>query len=574
MSFEISQRSCPAGHLDDQLPMFLQRIYLSRGILHPDQLDMQMSALEPPHSLKEIEPAIALLRRAIRSHQRILIVGDYDADGACSTAVALLGLKAMGAVNVDYLVPNRFETGYGLCPEIVEQGIAKFAPDLIITVDNGISSIEGAKAAKAAGVALLITDHHLAGEQLPEADAIVNPNQPECRFPDKALCGCGVMFYILLALRTELRRRGWFNDQLPEPNMGHLLDLVALATVADVVPLSHNNRILVQQGLARIRAGRSRPGITALLELANRNPQRLVASDLGFAVAPRLNAAGRLEDMSLGIRCLLTDSVAEARQLAQQLDQLNDERRHLEQEMQQQARLWLEELDQLKQKKIPRAICLYRSDWHQGVIGILASRIKDIYHRPVIAFADGGDGMIRGSARSVAKVHIRDAIESVTTKHPHLLKSFGGHAMAAGLSLKAEHLPAFELAFIEEVENRLAEKDCLGVYETDGPLAGVEMTLDTAKMLRNGGPWGQGFAEPSFHGLFWVDSWRVVGEKHWKLTLISIDGGEAIDAIWFSPDAKWTPQQGNRLELVYRLDVNEFRQREAVQIMVVKGRLG
>ncbi|MEH6368541.1 MAG: single-stranded-DNA-specific exonuclease RecJ, partial [Pseudomonas marincola] len=466
------------------LPPLLTRLYAARGVQSVEELDKGLARLIPYQQLKGMDAAVELLVSALQQRERILIVGDFDADGATASTVGVLGLRLLGAAHVEYLVPNRFEFGYGLTPEIVAVALNS-QPQLLMTVDNGISSVEGVAAAKAAGLKVLVTDHHLPGPELPAADAIVNPNQPDCSFPSKALAGVGVMFYVLLALRARLREIGWFAQQgLAEPNLAELLDLVALGSVADVVPLDANNRILVHQGLARIRAGRARPGLRAILEVAGRHHGRITSTDLGFILGPRLNAAGRLDDMSLGIECLLCDDEALARDMAVELDQLNQDRKAIEQGMQREA---LAQLKDLPVADMPFGLCLFEADWHQGVIGILASRLKERYHRPTIAFADAGDGVLKGSARSVPGFHIRDALDAVAAKHPGLISKFGGHAMAAGLSLPSINFPAFAEAFDQEVRRQLVEDDLTGRLLSDGTLSIEEYNLELARALRNAG---------------------------------------------------------------------------------------
>lgn len=549
----------------------LAPIYAARGITTDDELTHELPRLSAPASFLGLPAAAALIADSIERDEHILIVGDFDADGATSSALAVLALRAMGAAQVDFLVPNRFEYGYGLTPEIVAVA-AQRRPDLIITVDNGISSIDGVAAATACGIRVLITDHHLPGAQLPTAAAIVNPNQPGCGFPSKNLAGVGVIFYVLSALRTELRRRDWFARQgRAEPNLADFLDLVALGTVADVVPLDHNNRILVAQGLRRIRAGRGRPGIQALLEVAKRSYHRVVSSDFGFAVGPRLNAAGRLDDMSLGIQCLLTDDPLLARDIAQQLDALNHDRRAIEADMQRQALAALEQVQLGEGDALPWGLCLYQPDWHQGVIGILASRIKDRYHRPAIVFADAdAGGIIKGSARSIPGLHIRDALDEVAAGHPGLLSKFGGHAMAAGMSLERQHFETFARAFDEVVRNRLRAEDLTAVLWSDGELSGDRISLELALALRDGGPWGQHFPEPLFDGEFLLLQQRLVGERHLKMVVADpAQPGLAIDAIAFGIDPRrWPDPAVQRVRLAYRLDINEWRGRQSVQLLV------
>ncbi|MHA6494268.1 single-stranded-DNA-specific exonuclease RecJ [Pseudomonas borbori] len=547
------------------LPPLLTRLYAARGVQSAVELDKGLARLIPYQQLKGMDAAVELLVQGLQQGQRMLIVGDFDADGATASTVGVLGLRMLGAAHVDYLVPNRFEYGYGLTPEIVAVALQR-QPDLLLTVDNGISSVEGVAAAKAAGLAVLVTDHHLPGAELPAADAIVNPNQPGCEFPSKALAGVGVMFYVLLALRARLREKGWFTVQRPEPNLGELLDLVALGSVADVVPLDANNRILVHQGLARIRAGRARPGLRAILEVAGRDHRRITSTDLGFILGPRLNAAGRLDDMALGIECLLCEDEALARDMAVQLDQLNQDRKAIEQGMQREA---LAQLKDLPLADMPFGLCLFDAEWHQGVIGILASRLKERYHRPTIAFADAGDGVLKGSARSVPGFHIRDALDAVAAKHPQLISKFGGHAMAAGLSLRQENFGAFAVAFDAEVRRQLCEDDLTGRLLSDGALAIEEFHLPLAKELRNAGPWGQHFPEPMFHGVFQLVQQRIVGERHLKVVLKSECGSVQLDGIAFGVDREVWPNPTVRwVELAYKLDVNEYRGQETVQLLI------
>lgn len=554
---------------DQPVHPLLQRIYCARGIQHGRELQYQLAHLHKP-CFKGLPEAVSLLADAVVAQAKIMIVGDFDADGATSSALAVLALRAMGLSNVDFLVPNRFEYGYGLTPEIVAVAAAQ-QPDIIITVDNGISSIEGVDAAHELGIAVIVTDHHLPGAQLPNADAIVNPNQPGCEFPSKNLAGVGVIFYVMNALRAELRQIGWFEEnEIPEPNMANFLDLVALGTVADVVPLDHNNRILVAQGLERIRAGRCRPGIKSLLEIAGKQAHKLIASDFGFALGPRLNAAGRLDDMSLGIQCLLCDSENLAREMAAQLDELNRDRKAIETGMQQEALGMLQKTLATDAQDLPWGVCLFDETWHQGVIGILASRIKDKYHRPTIVFADVGNGEIKGSARSVPGLHIRDALDAIAARHPYLLQKFGGHAMAAGMSLQRENFVAFAQAFDEEVRRQLTEGDLQAIIISDGELALQDLTLQMAAQLRDAGPWGQHFPEPVFDGEFFVLQQRKVGEKHLKMTLaLDTQGQQLIDAIAFNIDTSiWPNPQIRRVRLAYKLDINEFRGNTHLQLLV------
>ena len=548
------------------LPEVLKRVYANRGITDPGELALGLNQLLPPASLKGVADAAELLADAIEGEARVLIVGDFDADGATSCAMAVSVLQQMGLREVAYLVPNRFEFGYGLTPEIVEMAAAQM-PDLIVTVDNGISSVEGVSAAQAVGISVLITDHHLPGDSLPTADVIVNPNQPDCQFPSKSLAGVGVMFYVLSAVRAALRNRGWFSvEGIEEPNLGDALDLVALGTVADVVPLDRNNRILVAAGLARIRSGRARPGIEALFEVAGRDHRQATAGDLGFIVGPRLNAAGRLDDMSIGIECLLAESSESARGFAEKLHQLNRERRDIEQSMQQDALTQLESID-LENDASLFAMTLYDPAWHQGVIGILASRIRERVHRPTLVFADADEGTLKGSGRSITGLHLRDVLDQVATQHPGLLTKFGGHAMAAGLSLARDDLDRFKQALNDAVAEALGHIPPERTEESDGTLAPGDFGLLLAEQLASGGPWGQHFPEPLFDGQFSVRSHRIVGEKHLKLTL-DADGTE-IEGIAFNIDVpEWQASPLERFHALYRLDVNEYRGERRAQLVI------
>ena len=547
-----------------EMPALLTRLYAARGVQSQAELDKSLARLIPYQQLKGIDAAVDLLVVALEQRQRILIVGDFDADGATASTVGMLGLRLLGAAHVDYLVPNRFEYGYGLTPEIVEVALTR-TPQLLITVDNGISSIEGVAAAKKAGLSVLVTDHHLPGNELPAADAIVNPNQPGCEFPSKALAGVGVIFYVLIALRARLNSLGWYQNS-KAPNIAELLDLVALGSVADVVPLDANNRILVHQGLERIRAGRARPGLKAILEVAKRDHSKITSTDLGFILGPRLNAAGRLDDMSLGIECLLTDDANAAQAMAVQLDEMNQDRKSIEQGMQREA---LAQLKDLALESMPFGLCLFDPEWHQGVIGILASRLKERYFRPTFAFADAGDGMLKGSGRSVPGFHIRDALSVVAAQHPELISKYGGHAMAAGLTLPEANFTLFSQAFDAEVRRQLREEDLTGRMLSDGSLAVEEFHLELARALRNAGPWGQHFPEPLFHGVFQLVEQRIVGERHLKVVLKTECGSVKLDGIAFGIDREVWPNPTIRwVELAYKLDLNEFRGNETVQLMI------
>lgn len=554
---------------DQAIHPLLQRIYSARGIAHESELQYQLAHLLKPN-FKGMPDAVSILADAVIAQAKIIIIGDFDADGATSSALAVLALRAMGLQNVDFLVPNRFEYGYGLTPEIVAVAAAQH-PDVIITVDNGISSIDGVAAARELGIAVIVTDHHLPAAELPDADAIVNPNQPNCPFPSKNLAGVGVIFYVMNALRAELRQLGWFEESgIIEPNMASFLDLVALGTVADVVPLDHNNRILVAQGLQRIRAGISRPGIQALLDVSGKQANKVIASDFGFALGPRLNAAGRLDDMSLGIQCLMCESESLAREMAMQMDDLNRDRKSIESGMQQEAMIMLQNVLNADENLLPWGVCLFDETWHQGVIGILASRIKDKYHRPTIVFADVGGGEIKGSARSIQGFHIRDSLDAIAARHPELLKKFGGHAMAAGMSLSRDNFSAFANAFDEEVRRQLSEENLSAVVMSDGELNAQDINLSLAQQLREAGPWGQHFPEPIFDGKFFLIQQKLLGEKHLKMTL-SVDANkqQLVDAIAFNVDTRlWPNAQANKVRLAYRLDVNEFRGNKNVQLLV------
>ncbi|CUZ39224.1 single-stranded-DNA-specific exonuclease RecJ [Serratia marcescens] len=571
MSIKTQLRRRPAAddtHLPASLPPLLRRLYALRGVQAEQELERGVKGMLPWQQLDGIDAAVSLLQQALADGRRIMVVGDFDADGATSTALTVLALRSMGGASVDYLVPNRFEDGYGLSPEVVEQAAARGA-ELIVTVDNGISSHAGVDVAHAKGMQVLVTDHHLPGETLPAAEAIVNPNLRGCGFPSKSLAGVGVAFYLMLALRARLRDSGWFEQRaLAMPNLAELLDLVALGTVADVVPLDANNRILVYQGLNRIRAGKCRPGIRALLEVANRDARQLAANDLGFALGPRLNAAGRLDDMSIGVALLLSDDIAQARMLANDLDALNQTRREIEQGMQVEA---LQLCDQLERTstELPYGLAMYHPEWHQGVVGILASRIKERFHRPVIAFAPAGDGILKGSGRSVPGLHMRDALERLDMLNPGLMMKFGGHAMAAGLSLEEARFDEFRQRFGELVGEWLDPAMLEGVIWSDGELAMQELSLTTAELLREGGPWGQAFPEPTFDGKFRILQQRLVGEKHLKLMVEPLGGGPLLDGIAFNVDTTlWPDSSVREVELAYKLDVNEFRGNRNVQLLI------
>ena len=537
----------------------LARLYAARGIADRSELDYDLRALLPPPSLTHTPEAAVILADAIEAGARLLIVADYDCDGATACAVGVRALRSMGA-EVDFIVPDRFRFGYGLSPEIVELAATR-QPDLIITVDNGIASLEGVQRARELGIATLITDHHLPGEMLPEADCIVNPNQPGCDFPSKCMAGVGVMFYVVLALRAELRQRGWFKAQggeIDEPNLATLLDLVALGTVADVVKLDRNNRILVSQGLKRMRESRMQAGLAALFRAAGKDASRATTFDLGFLLAPRLNAAGRLADMHLGIECLITDDAGRAMQIVQELDQLNRERRTIEADMREQA---LSSLPLPDAGEESAGVALYNADWHEGVVGILASRIKDKLHRPVFAFAPSEGGVIKGSGRSIPGLHLRDALDLVAKRAPGLLLRFGGHAMAAGATLREADFPRFRELFAQIATELLSPADLTRTLETDGSLEGAYLSLEAARLLEQE-VWGQGFPPPLFVDLFQVEQQRVLKEKHLKLRLRK--GNTRIDAIQFN----FTTTPGNQTRAAYRLGINEYMGVQNPQLMV------
>ena len=567
MILPIVRREVTGASLSSDLHPVIDRIYRGRNIANLDDLENGLKGLTHFNVLKGMPQAAQILADAVVQNKRIIIVGDFDADGATSTSVCILALRAMGYHNVDFLVPNRFDFGYGLSVPIVDEA-AKQGAEVIVTVDNGISCIDGVTHAKSLGMQVVVTDHHLPGDVLPPADAIVNPNQPGCEFPSKNLAGVGVAFYIMLALKAELQQQGHFERAgLAPPNLASLLDIVAVGTVADVVVLDKNNRILVHQGLQRIRAGKCRPGIKALVEVANRDCAHLTSTDLGFVVGPRLNAAGRLDDMSQGIACLLEDETIQARMIAAELDALNKERREIETGMKAQAETVLEQMA-LNEGDMPSALVVYREDFHQGVIGIVAGRLKEKYLKPVIAFAHQDDEIIKGSARSIPGVHIRDVLDEVNTRYPGVIEKFGGHAMAAGLSLPVAKLQDFEQAFVDIARAHMAKLDGNHALLSDGDLSSKELCLPFAHLLRQAGPFGQGFESPLFDGEFALLDQRLVGQKHLKMVLKS-DGANEVDAIAFNVDLKsWPNAMVKRVHIAYRLDINVFRGQETVQLVV------
>ena len=569
MQKRILRRDVPAGDklCDDPL---LDRLYRSRHIKNANQLDRTLSAMHHPNLMLGMDTAVEFLVEAYQKQQKIVIVGDFDADGATSTALAVLALRQLGFANVTYLVPNRFEQGYGLSVAVAQEALA-LGVELLMTVDNGVSSHEGVAFLKAQGMKVIVTDHHLPPETLPNADAIVNPNLAHCRFPSKHLAGVGVTFYLMLALRAKFRELGLF-DAKNQPNFTELLDLVALGTVSDVVPLDQNNRILVYQGIARIRAERCRCGIRALAEVAKRDVTRFVAADLGFSIGPRLNAAGRLDNMSVGVELLLAENMETARALALELDGLNQARKEIEQGMKLEALTICQNLfanATALETDIPHSIVLYQSDWHQGVLGILASRIKEQFHRPVIAFAQDQAGILKGSARSIPGLHIRDVLERVYSQHPDLILKFGGHAMAAGLSIQESRFDDFRQIFNQTVSELLAEDQLQGTIWTDGELNANLLNLATAETLRQGGPWGQAFPEPMFDGEFKILQQHLVGEKHLKMMVEPKLGGPLLDAIAFNIDTRYYPDLSIKTaRFAYKLDINEFRGNRDLQLLV------
>ncbi|MDO6475679.1 single-stranded-DNA-specific exonuclease RecJ [Alteromonas sp. 1_MG-2023] len=569
MSLPIVRRElCSDSRLSTQLHPVLDRVYRGRAIRNIDELDNAVKQLSHYNLLKGIDAASACLVDAIKMQKRVTIIGDFDADGATSTAVCVLALRQLGLQQVNYLVPNRFDFGYGLSEQIVDVAYEQ-GTDILLTVDNGIACLAGVKRAKALGLTVIVTDHHLPGNTLPDADAIVNPNQPGCEFPSKNLAGVGVAFYLMLSLRAALQQQGWFEGKQP-PNLAALLDIVAVGTVADVVALDKNNRVLVYQGLQRIRSGHCRPGIQALFEIANRNKPLayLTSTDLGFVIGPRLNAAGRLDDMALGIECLLCDDPLQARHMAAELDRLNLQRRAIETEMKEEAEAALASVS--VGEDLPPALVMYQPHFHQGVIGIVAGRLKEKHHRPVIVFANQDDNTIKGSARSIPGLHIRDILDEVNTGWPGVIDKFGGHAMAAGLSLATDALAQFEKAFHHVTLRHLANIDCERKILSDGELAADEIDLSLAHALRQAGPFGQGFDAPKFDGVLDIVDQRMVGENknHLKLVFRKANG-EEVDGIAFGVDTKVWPNAGIlRAQVVYQLDINTFRGRESVQLLI------
>ena len=563
----IKRREIPVGNSVSTHPL-LDRLYRARHIKNTKELDRTLKSMLNPNQLYGIDQAVNLLVEAYQQQQKIVIVGDFDADGATSTALSVLALRQLGFSDVDYLVPNRFEQGYGLSIPVAEMALEK-GVQLLMTVDNGVSSFEGIAFLKEKGVRVLVTDHHLPPETLPPADAIVNPNLSQCHFPSKSLAGVGVAFYLMLAVRAKFRELGIFTAET-QPNFTDLLDLVALGTVADVVPLDQNNRILAYQGLMRIRARRCRPGIIALAEVANRNVEQFTSSDLGFCIGPRLNAAGRLDNMSIGVELLLANEMSKARELALDLDQLNQTRKEIESGMKLEAIKICQNLTALF-KELPYGITLYQPDWHQGVLGIVSSRVKDQYHRPVIAFTQDSEGILKGSARSIEGLHMRDVLERIHSQHPNIILKFGGHAMAAGLSIREEYFADFQHLFNQTVADWLDEEHLQGVIWTDGELNSNEFNLETAELIKSVGTWGQGFPEPCFDGEFKILDQRAIGQNknHLKMLLEPKQGGVLLDAIAFNINTRLYPDLSiKQARLAYKLDINEFRGNRSLQLLV------
>ena len=565
---KIINRDVPDGiNLPDSIHPVLKRIYASRNIKSSEDLDYSLGSLIPYEELGGIDDAVILLQEMITQKKRILIVADFDADGATSCALAIRGLTAMGAEDVIYVVPNRFEHGYGLSPKIVDVAL-DHDPDLIVTVDNGISSIGGVEHAKKNGIKVLITDHHLPGDKLPSADVIVNPQLKENKFPSKNLAGVGVIFYILLALRAKLKAENWFDEKnIKYPNLANLLDLVALGTISDLVPLDKNNRTMVAHGLKLMRKNKSKAGILAILNQSGRQLSTLTSGDLSFAIAPRLNAAGRLTDMSLGIECLLTDDKENATEMAKKLNQLNIERRQIQDNMEEQAFTEFEKYLQDTSKKIPHGICIYNQNWHQGVVGILAAKIKEKFNRPVIVFAQECQGILKGSARSITELHIKDVFDEIARLYPELILTFGGHAMAAGLTIEESQFDRFSDTFNKVVDRYISSDSLEDQCLTDGELSGDDFSLPLALAIQNAGPWGQSFPEPIFVGQFKILDKRVVGESHLKLKLQSRNNN-TLDAIAFNmTDDDW-PSKLEQITSTYRLGINNYRGHSQVQLFI------
>ncbi|WP_085247702.1 single-stranded-DNA-specific exonuclease RecJ [Gilliamella mensalis] len=552
----------------DDIPLLLQRIYALRGISSMQELDYTTRNLFNYNKLAGIDKAVEILYLAMKNNKRIMVVGDFDTDGATSTALTIKALKNMGCLFVDYIIPDRFDDGYGLSVSVVKKAILQNT-QLIITVDNGISANEAVDFAKRSNLSVIITDHHLCPEQLPNADAIINPNLPNCSFPSKHLAGVGVAFYLMLALRAKLRQENWFADNnLTEYNVANLLDLVALGTIADVVKLDHNNRILVHQGINRIRSGYCSEGIKALLHIAKKDRTSLTSTDLAFYIAPRLNAAGRMDNMALGVQLLLCDNYDSAINKATDLDNLNNDRKLIEQTMHKEALSFIQEIEK-QNISIPHLLVFYHPEWHQGIIGILSSRLKDKYYRPVISFASTQDGFLKGSGRSIPGVHLRDLIDELNQQHPDLIVSFGGHAMAVGLTIREEDLQRFKSSFETLLDTHLKPDLLEPIIETDGEIDSQDLTYHIAKQLKESGPWGEGFGAPIFDGEFTIHQQRLLANKHLKLVLEPQNGGPLIEGIFFNVNRQqWPDQSIKNVKAVYHLDIDEFRGNQAPQLMI------
>ncbi|QYN45256.1 single-stranded-DNA-specific exonuclease RecJ [Gilliamella sp. ESL0441] len=550
------------------IPPLLQRIYALRGVSSSREIDYATRNLYNYDKLNGMDDAVEIVYSAMKNQQRIMVVGDFDTDGATSTALTVRALKQMGCQSVDYIIPDRFEDGYGLSIEVVKKAIL-LKTDLIITVDNGISAYEAVEFAKQANLKVIITDHHLCPEQLPQANAIVNPNLPNCTFPSKHLAGVGVAFYFMLALRAKLRQENWFNDnQITEYNIANLLDLVALGTIADVVKLDHNNRILVHQGVSRIRFGHCCEGIKALLQVAKKEGSTLSATDLAFYIAPRLNAAGRMDNMSLGVDLLLCDNYDKAFNLATDLDNLNNDRKLIEQTMHKEALSFIEKMEK-KKTSIPHFLVVHHPEWHQGIIGILSSRLKDKYYRPVISFASTQDGFLKGSGRSIKGIHLRDLLDELHHTHPDLMVSFGGHAMAVGLTIHEKNLSQFSACVEALLLKRINDELLESVIETDGEINEQDFNYSIAKQLKESGPWGEGFPEPLFDGEFIIHQQRLLADKHLKLVLEPKNGGPIIDGIAFNVNRlEWPDFSIKQAKIVYHLDIDEFRGNQAAKLLI------
>lgn len=567
---KLQQRKLPERlpNFPNDIPSLLQRIYTLRGITASKELDYSTQNLFNYDHLNGIEQAVDILYLAMKNQQRIMVVGDFDTDGATSTALIVRALKNMGATFVDYIIPDRFEDGYGLSVSVVKKAITQKA-DMIITVDNGIAAVEAVSYAKSCNLTVVITDHHLAPEKLPNADALINPNLSDCTFPSKHLAGVGVTFYFMLALRAKLRKENWFHDHnIPEYNVANLLDLVALGTVADVVKLDHNNRILVHQGLNRIRSGCCCEGIKALLSIAKKDPLTLASMDLAFYIAPRLNAAGRMDNMSLGVKLLLCDDHETALNIAADLDALNCDRKLIEQTMHKEAVAFIQQMEQ-QNTPIPNGLVVFHPEWHQGIIGILSARLKEKYYRPVISFAASEEGFLKGSGRSIKGVHLRDVLEVIDQQHPNLIVGFGGHAMAVGLVIRENDLTIFSNVFSSLLETQLNSDLLLPIIETDGEVDSCDMNYEIAKQLKASGPWGEGFPEPLFDGEFVIHNQRLFAEKHLKLILEPKNGGALIEGVFFNADLQiWPDKSIKQVKLAYHLDVDNFRNNQAAKLLI------